>query len=102
MVFPAPFGPMSPTSSPVSRDRVNLLTAVNPPNRFVQSWTSSSGMGLSYPKPGCNRGNGSLDKFQGEIVIMEKLSSHISIHRLATAESRRSRTRKSFPGPSMS
>src|SRR5437879_13787505 len=44
VVLPAPFGPISPTISPVSTVRLRLLTAASPPKRFERSRASSSGM----------------------------------------------------------
>src|SRR5689334_14749054 len=43
VVFPAPFGPMSPTSSCGRICRLKLSTAVNPPKRIVTLLASSSG-----------------------------------------------------------
>ena len=35
VLFPEPFGPISPTNSPLSTEKLTSLTAVNPPNFFV-------------------------------------------------------------------
>ena len=35
VVLPAPFGPMSDTMEPLGMSKSTLLTASNPPNRFV-------------------------------------------------------------------
>src|SRR5262249_4943921 len=43
VVFPAPFGPMSPTIPPAGITRSTSLTATRPPNRRVSPRTSSTG-----------------------------------------------------------
>jgi len=42
VVLPAPFGPMSPTDSPRSIEKVTSSTATTPPNRFVRPSPSSN------------------------------------------------------------
>src|SRR5436309_6687842 len=44
VVFPAPFGPISPTSCPASTSRSTSLRARTPPKRFETFRTSSSAM----------------------------------------------------------
>jgi hypothetical protein len=39
VVFPAPFGPISPTNSPYSKSKLTLETAVNPPKDLVNFFT---------------------------------------------------------------
>src|SRR6266540_3896576 len=51
VVFPAPFGPMRPTSSCPSIDRLKSETAVRPPNRIVTFLTSRSGMATTPHPP---------------------------------------------------
>src|SRR5438067_84437 len=41
VVLPAPFGPITPTTSPGSTDADTSSSAVSPPNRTVTPWTSS-------------------------------------------------------------
>src|SRR5437899_10828471 len=44
VVFPAPFGPINPTSSCGSTVRLKSATAVRPPKRIVTPRASSSGI----------------------------------------------------------
>jgi hypothetical protein len=43
VVFPAPFGPMRPTISPLKTDMFTVLMAVKPPKLFDRSETPRSG-----------------------------------------------------------
>src|SRR4029077_15527005 len=52
VVLPAPFGPISPTSSCGSMVRLKSETAVSPPNRIVTCFASSSCMRLLNRRPG--------------------------------------------------
>src|SRR6266851_4083510 len=50
VVFPAPFGPMSPTISPSSTARSTRLTAASPPKYFVRFCASNNAIWvLRYP-----------------------------------------------------
>src|SRR5208337_2307649 len=40
VVFPAPFGPIMEKMRPLSMEKLSLLTAVRPPNRFTTSFVS--------------------------------------------------------------
>lgn len=42
VVFPAPFGPMTATTSPSFTDRLASLTALKPPKDFLSEVTSST------------------------------------------------------------
>src|SRR5205085_12317760 len=48
VVLPAPFGPMSPVTTPGSAARLTASSATLPPNRTVAPSTSSSGTGLPF------------------------------------------------------
>jgi len=53
VVFPEPFGPMSPRISPSLTSKETALSAMKPPKRFVSPWTLSKrgveGGGLDGP-----------------------------------------------------
>src|SRR5438270_1399649 len=51
VVFPAPFGPMSPKTVPRSTPRSTAFTAVTPPNRFVSPTISSDIFGSDPAQP---------------------------------------------------
>ena len=49
VVFPAPFGPMRPTSSPGCITRLKSESALRPPNRMVTPFTSRGARGHTAP-----------------------------------------------------
>src|SRR5690242_17129857 len=51
VVFPAPFGPMSPNTVPDGMARSTAFTAVTPPNRFVRPAISSDIFGSDRAQP---------------------------------------------------
>src|SRR5205814_8281223 len=50
VVFPAPFGPMSPNTCPSGIARSTAFTATTPPKRFVSAVTSSNIFDSDGPK----------------------------------------------------
>src|ERR1700737_1729515 len=49
VVFPAPFGPMRPQTSPASTSMLTWSSAVRPPKRLLTSRTASAGRAMPAP-----------------------------------------------------
>src|SRR4051812_20393385 len=67
VVLPAPFGPMRPTISHSSTDRLSPSIAVRPPKRMVRSRTSSTDTGALHRADAC----ATVRVVQRELVIAE-------------------------------
>src|SRR5580704_2946745 len=61
VVLPAPFGPITPTTSPLASDSDTDSSAVSPPKATVTSWTARPSASVSVPpgRRGCCQLGGS-------------------------------------------